>query len=34
MRCIRLTGMLGLVRLGTNSSTGSTTTDCTSWGAL
>ena len=34
MRCIRLTGMLGLIRLGTNSATGSTPTDCTSWGAL
>jgi len=34
MRCVRLTGMLGLVRIGSNSTTGGTTNDCTSWGAL
>ena len=34
MRCIRLTGMLGLVRIGYNSTTGVTTNDCTDWGAL
>jgi len=34
MRCVRLTGMLGLIRIGYNSTTGVTTTDCTSWGAL
>ncbi|WP_411871053.1 Tfp pilus assembly protein FimT/FimU [Vulcanococcus limneticus] len=34
MRCIRLTGMLGLVRLGLNSTTGATSSDCTTWGAL
>ncbi|WP_411876639.1 Tfp pilus assembly protein FimT/FimU [Vulcanococcus limneticus] len=34
MRCIRLTGMLGLVRLGLNNTTGATSSDCTTWGAL
>lgn len=34
IRCIRLTGMLGLVRLGSNSTTGSTASDCTTWGTL
>ena len=34
MRCVRLTGMLGLVRLGSNSTTGTTSNDCTTWGAL
>jgi prepilin-type N-terminal cleavage/methylation domain-containing protein len=30
MRCVRLTGMLGLVRIGYNSTTGATTNDCDS----
>jgi prepilin-type N-terminal cleavage/methylation domain-containing protein len=34
MRCVRLTGMLGLIRIGYNSTTGVTTNDCTAWGAL
>lgn len=34
MRCVRLTGMLGLVRLGVNNTTGDTSNDCTTWGAL
>jgi len=34
VRCVRLTGMLGLVRIGSNSTTGSTATECTTWGAL
>jgi len=32
--CLRLTGMLGLMRRGWNNATGSTATDCTTWGAL
>jgi hypothetical protein len=34
MRCVRLSGMLGLIRLGSHSGTGNTGTDCTTWGAL
>lgn len=34
MRCVRVSGMLGLIRLGSHSGTGNTGTDCTTWGAL
>jgi Tfp pilus assembly protein PilE len=34
MRCVRLSGMLGLIRLGSHSGTGNTANDCNSWGAL
>lgn len=34
MRCVRLSGMLGLIRLGSHSTTGSVATDCNRWGAL
>jgi hypothetical protein len=32
--CLRLSGMLGLMRRGWNNSSGSTATECTTWGAL
>lgn len=32
--CLRLTGMLGLIRRGWNNASGSTATECTTWGAL
>ncbi|MEA5475760.1 prepilin-type N-terminal cleavage/methylation domain-containing protein [Synechococcus sp. CCY9201] len=34
LRCVRLSGMLGLVRLGSNNSTGSTSSECTTWGQV
>jgi len=34
MRCVRLTGMLGSVRVGSNSTTATTSNDCTTWGGL
>jgi prepilin-type N-terminal cleavage/methylation domain-containing protein len=34
MRCVRLSGMLGLIRLGSNSTTGNTSSNCNNWGAL
>jgi prepilin-type N-terminal cleavage/methylation domain-containing protein len=34
LRCVRLSGMLGLVRLGFNNTTGSTSSECTTWGQV
>jgi prepilin-type N-terminal cleavage/methylation domain-containing protein len=31
LRCVRLSGTLGLFRFGSNNTTGVTTTDCTDW---
>jgi prepilin-type N-terminal cleavage/methylation domain-containing protein len=31
VRCVRLSGTLGLLRLGRNNATGNTTVDCTAW---